>query len=235
MSETSSLREDWEFNATFTIFLYNQISGKYGCFRVNERCFNEATSKWGFPKLISKKMLIDQSTGYLVDDNIVLGAEVLVIKRNRVIETVNVLKPTKNPQICEWKIQEFSKWEDDRVWISEEFTIRNVDWKMKLYSTGNSNSKGRELSMELVCASADTFNTHQKVKAEFYMRLKGELGVVRSSGKLSHWFTSSDKSFTQSSFISFVGLRFALRKRKDGFLVDDCCTLQIEISVQLVV
>ncbi|KAL8035449.1 hypothetical protein ABFX02_12G097700 [Erythranthe guttata] len=225
--DTNSLPLDWEFNATCTVFLYDHILDKYLCFRVNERNFNKTTTEWGFPKFIPKKVLIDQSSRYIADDSIVLGAEILVIKRHRVIETVTLLKTTEVPQKYEWKIQEFSKLEEDRVRISEEFTIRDVNWRMKLYLNGDSS----ELSMDVVCASADTFDAHQKVKAEFYLRLKGRLGVVRSSGKLSHWFTSLDKCCGQKAFISFS----TMRDPENGLLVDDCCTLQVEILVQLVV
>ncbi|KAL8035450.1 hypothetical protein ABFS82_12G095100 [Erythranthe guttata] len=230
LSDISSLSADWEFNVVFTIFLYNQILDKYHCFRVKERRFNETKCKWGFPKLMFKKMLFDQSNGYLVDDNLVIGAEVLVIKRLPVIENVALFKPTENSQKRDWNIQEFSKLEQN-VWISEEFTITNVNWKMKLYPNIDSNSEGSGLSMDLVCASADTFDVHQKVKAEFCMRLKGKPGVVRSSGKLSHWFTSLDKICGQKAFLSFA----TVRNPENGFLVGDSCTLQIEIYVQLVV
>ncbi|EYU28831.1 hypothetical protein MIMGU_mgv1a020232mg [Erythranthe guttata] len=205
--DTNSLPLDWEFNATCTVFLYDHILDKYLCFRVNERNFNKTTTEWGFPKFIPKKVLIDQSSRYIADDSIVLGAEILVIKRHRVIETVTLLKTTEVPQKYEWKIQEFSKLEEDRVRISEEFTIRDVNWRMKLYLNGDSS----ELSMDVVCASADTFDAHQKVKAEFYLRLKGRLGV--------------------KAFISFS----TMRDPENGLLVDDCCTLQVEILVQLVV
>ncbi|KAL9155137.1 hypothetical protein ABFS82_10G162800 [Erythranthe guttata] len=230
MTETSSLPQDWEFNVTFTIFLYNQILDKYACFRVNERCFNGTTSKWGFSKLISKKALTDQSSGYLVEDNIVLGAEVLVIKRHRVIETVNLLKPTEVPQTRDWKIQEFSILEEDGVWISEEFTLANFNWKLKLYPNRDSDSKGRELLMELVCVSANSFDDYQKIKAEFCIRLNGRPGFVQSSRKLSHWFTSSDKSCVERASVNFATIR-----NWKGLLIDDCCSLQLEILVQLIV
>ncbi|EYU28830.1 hypothetical protein MIMGU_mgv1a018140mg, partial [Erythranthe guttata] len=238
VAESSSLPVDWEINAIFTIFIYNQILNKYQFLRVNERRFKETKLKWGFPKFMSKKVLVDQSNGYLIDNNIVLGAEVLVIKRQRVIENVTLLKHAENEHIRDWKIQEFSKLENE-VWISQEFTISNVNWKMKLYPSIDSNSKTSELSMKLVCASADTFYTHQKVKAKFYMRLKGKPGIVRSSEKphkfvritVSHWFTSSDKTCGERAFLSFA----TLRDPEKGFLVEDCCTLQVEIYVELVV
>ncbi|KAL9154909.1 hypothetical protein ABFS82_10G148100 [Erythranthe guttata] len=228
MADTSTLHVDWEIDAIFTIFLYNQISDKYLCYEVNGRRFNETKSKWGFPKLISKKKLRDQSNEYLVHDNLVLGAEVFVCKRQRVIESVTLHKPTESPQKHEWKIQGFSKLGND-PWYSEEFAIRDVNWKMVLYPNGYSTSKGRAMSMFLSCVSAESFDAHRKVKAEYTVSVKGmsDSDARHNSSKMSEWFTSSTKSSGQLEFVALDDLR--------GLLVDDCLTLEVEIFVQLVV
>ncbi|KAL9154919.1 hypothetical protein ABFS82_10G148500 [Erythranthe guttata] len=231
MADTSSLPVDWELYADFTIFLYDQFSDNYLCFRGNVRRFHATKSKWGFPKFMSKKSLRDQSSGYLVKDNIVLGAEVFVMKKQRIVESVTVLKPMYT-RLRDWKIVEFSKLEG--VWVSEEFNMRDVEWKLKLYpngdldSNGDLSSKGNAVSMSLVCVSAEKFTVHQKVKAEFHMRLKGRFD--HDSGKLSHWFTYSSTCCGQSAFISLA----KLRDPENGFLVDDCCNVQVEIFVQLI-
>ncbi|EYU35681.1 hypothetical protein MIMGU_mgv1a017790mg [Erythranthe guttata] len=157
MADTSSLPVDWELYADFTIFLYDQFSDNYLCFRGNVRRFHATKSKWGFPKFMSKKSLRDQSSGYLVKDNIVLGAEVFVMKKQRIVESVTVLKPMYT-RLRDWKIVEFSKLE------------------------------------------------------------------------VSHWFTYSSTCCGQSAFISLA----KLRDPENGFLVDDCCNVQVEIFVQLI-
>ncbi|KAL7097852.1 hypothetical protein ACP275_10G169500 [Erythranthe tilingii] len=227
LAETNSLPVDWEFNAIFTIFLYNQISDKYMCFRVKqERRFNETKSEWGFTKFIHRKSLRDKSSGYLVDDTLVLGAEVFVLKtqRQRVVERVTILEPPTYKHTHDWKITKFSKLKD--VWASEEFPLRGYNWKMKLYPKGDFSSKDLTVRIGLVCVSADTFAAHQKIRAEFIMRLKGKPDAeTHEFGNYSHWFTSSDTT-SRTSAISLVG--------KD-FLAGECCIVQVEISVQVIV
>ncbi|KAL7097608.1 hypothetical protein ACP275_10G155500 [Erythranthe tilingii] len=229
LAETSSLPVDWEFNAIFTIFLYNQISDNYLCFRGNERRFNKIKFEWGFPKFINKKSLKDELSGYLVDDNFVLGAEVFVLKTQRVIECVTLLKPPSiDLRTRDWKISEFSKLEN--AWISDEFTMSGFNWKMELYPKGDFSSKDRAVTIYLVCVSAGNFDARQKVKTEFYTRLKGKsvATTIYDVGKLSHWFTSSNAT----CWTSFISLS-ELHNPKNGFLVDDCFNLQVEICVQV--
>ncbi|KAL7115792.1 hypothetical protein ACP275_04G203100 [Erythranthe tilingii] len=215
MTNTSSLPIDWEFDAIFTIFLHNQILDKYFCCRVKRR-FNGAKCKWGFPKFISTNELVDRSNGYLVDDNLVLGAEVFVLKRQRVVENVNVLRPSIF--VRDWEISEFLKLEN--VWTSEEFNIWGFNWKIELYPNGGDlSSKDNAVKIHLVCVSAHAFATHQKVKAEFYMRLLDRSdAVIHDSGKLFHWFTSSSTT-RGPSFKSLAG----------------CCTLSVDIYLQVAV
>ncbi|KAI3459810.1 hypothetical protein Pfo_016473, partial [Paulownia fortunei] len=167
MVGSSSLPVHCEVNAIFSIFLFNQILDNYLCFPV--RRFHALKSIWGFSKLISKKSSTDESNGYLVDDNCVFGAEVFVIKSQRVIESASLLKFTY-PYKRDWKNSEFSKLED--VWTFQEFTAG-----------------------------------------------------------LSQWFTSSQCDWGLLSFIPIADMRDPSK----GFIVDDCCVLEIEIFVQAVV
>ncbi|EYU25598.1 hypothetical protein MIMGU_mgv1a023520mg [Erythranthe guttata] len=89
MADTSSLPANWEVNVFFNIFLYNQISGNYLSSPGRTRCFLETMHEWGISKFISKKILSDPSNGYLVNDNIVFGAEVFVVKKDAVIESTS--------------------------------------------------------------------------------------------------------------------------------------------------
>ncbi|KAI3459821.1 hypothetical protein Pfo_016484 [Paulownia fortunei] len=222
MAGTSSLPVDWEVNAIFSFFLLNQISDKYLCFRGKIRRFHAMKPKWGFSKLISKKSLTDQSNGYVVDDNCVFGAEVFVNKSQRVIECVSLLKVTV-PYKRDWKISKFSELED--VWTSEEFSVGGHQWKIELYPNGDGREKGQSVSIYLECVDPKSFDAHEKVKADFSMRIKNKLH------KFSNWFTSSETTWGWPAFIPIADMCDPCK----GFIIDDCCILEIEISVQAVV
>ncbi|KAL9139890.1 hypothetical protein ABFS82_O000200 [Erythranthe guttata] len=108
MADTSSLPANWEVNVVFNIFLYNQISDNYLSSPGRTRCFLETKSEWGISKFISKKILSDPSNGYLVNDNILFGAEVFVVKKDAIIECVS-LNNINIHYKHDFKISDFSK------------------------------------------------------------------------------------------------------------------------------
>lgn len=75
--------------------------------------------------MISKKRFREAGNGILLNDECVFGAEVFVIKKQRVIENVCVLAGT-DPYKREWEIPNFSKL--GKVWRSEEFSTGGYKW-----------------------------------------------------------------------------------------------------------
>ncbi|XP_047978778.1 uncharacterized protein LOC125220668 [Salvia hispanica] len=117
---------------------------------------------------------MNPTNGYVVDDNCVFGAEVLVIKSERVNECLRLVKdaaPTKH----EWKIPNFSKLGD--VWESEDFDVGNYKWYL--------------------------------------------LDVITIMITCEEW--------GYSKFMSTADMS------AKGFLVDDCCFVEIEITFQATV
>lgn len=227
-SGTKSLPMDWEINVIFTFLVYNHFSNNYLCFRGNSRRFNTVNPKWRFSKLISKKKLTDPSNGYLVDDNCVFGAEVFVIKGDqRVNECLCLLKETA-PVKRDWQLSHFSEME--QVWNSEAFDVGGYEWKVDLYPKGNGKAVGRYISIYLECVEASNFAPHQKVKLDALIRIKNKLNDANHHKKVLHaWITSSTTDWGYAEFIAIADMS------SKGFLVDDCCFLEIEISVQAVV
>ncbi|EYU25549.1 hypothetical protein MIMGU_mgv1a018126mg, partial [Erythranthe guttata] len=123
MADTSSLPANWEVNVVFNIFLYNQISGNYLSSPGRTRCFLETKSEWGISKFISKKILLDPSNGYLVNDNIVFGAE------------------------HDFKISDFSKL-NERC-FSKQFIAGGQKWKIILEPKGSGTGTDNHVSIFL--------------------------------------------------------------------------------------
>ncbi|KAK6116758.1 hypothetical protein DH2020_049491 [Rehmannia glutinosa] len=198
--------------------------------------------------MISKNSLKEQSNGFLVDDKCLFGAEVFVIEsQQRVVECVSVLK-VPIPFKRDWKIENFSKLKD--VWTSEEFTAGDHKWKIDLYPDGNTKEKGRSVSIFLYCVDSNSFAANEKVRADYCIQIKNSLHstdnsakrvktthsgtsppAASHSNKYSSWFTLSATTWGWPAFISIADMRDPCK----GFIVDDCCFLQIEISVRAVV
>ncbi|KAH6768223.1 hypothetical protein C2S51_013559 [Perilla frutescens var. frutescens] len=217
----STLPIDWEINAIFSFFLYNHISDNYLCFRGKGRRFHALNPKWGFAKLISKKSLTDPSNGFLVDDSCVFGAEVFVIKSQRIIESL-CLKRVTHPYKREWEISKFS--ELGLVWDSEEFEAEDLKWKIRLYPNGSVSENGRSASIFLHCIDSKSFAPHEKVKAQICFCIKNKLHDKHHSLNFTNWFAPASGSRGFRNFIPIADMK--------GYVFDDAFSLEIEISVQ---
>ncbi|KAL7145562.1 hypothetical protein ABFS83_07G092600 [Erythranthe nasuta] len=219
MRDTSSLPANWEVNVVFSIFLFNQISANYLSSLGITRRFLEMKSQWGLSKFISKKILLDPSNGYLVDDKCVFGAEVFVVARETVTECL-YLKNVDIPYKHDFKISNFSKLQ--AAWESEKFTAGDQDWNICLYPKGNGKGAGRYVSIFLQCIEPK--NT---VKACFTIWVKNQISDRHNKGTGTRWFSGSTSSW---GWISFIELT-TINDPKKGFIVNDSFLLDIEISV----
>ncbi|GFQ02679.1 ubiquitin carboxyl-terminal hydrolase 12 [Phtheirospermum japonicum] len=231
ISDTDSLPANWEVNAIFSICIFNQASGKYLYTLGQTRRFFAMKTEWGFTKFISKKALSDLSNGYIVDDNCIFGAEVFVneCKAATVTECLS-LKNVTVPYKRDWKISNFSKLED--VWHSEEFTAGDHKWKVNLYPNGNGDEIGRSLSVFLVyVCPVNNKAPGERVKASFTICIKNQLASAKHHKKTTYsWFSASILNWGWCSFLSLADLN----DPNGGFIVNDSCHLEVEISVHAV-
>ncbi|XP_057777958.1 uncharacterized protein LOC130996674 [Salvia miltiorrhiza] len=225
MVGTSSLPRGWEVNAIFNLFLYNHISDNYLCFRGKARRFHAINPECGFSKLITKESM---TNGYLFKDKCVFGAEVFVMKKAPLIQNVCVHN-VSNPYKHEWKISQFSKLQG--IWKSEEFSTGGYKWNIRIYPNGDGRACGRYVSVFLYCVDSKSFGCGKKLNASCHFTFKNMLNATKDhSMEVNHWFTcsSSDWGFAEFKAID------EMRDNSKGFVVDDCCTLQIQLSVKAI-
>ncbi|KAL8048840.1 hypothetical protein ABFX02_07G093200 [Erythranthe guttata] len=202
-----------EVNAVFSIFLFNHISGKYLSSLGRTRRFQGTKSKWGFSKFISKENLTDPSNGYVVGDkSCVFGAEVFVAKKEAITQSVssrNVDIPYKRDLI----IPNFSKLGD--VWKSEEFSAGGEKWQICLFP------KGIFATIYLYYFGCG------RVEACFTVRMKDQ---VFDNEYEKSWkdclFSANNRTDGWLFFIK----NETMKDPKKGFIVNDSCLLQLEIS-----
>ncbi|KAL3825424.1 hypothetical protein ACJIZ3_021453 [Penstemon smallii] len=233
VSDTSSLPTRWEINAVFSIFLYNQKSNKF--YSIRWRCvplsgrarrFHALKQEWGFPKFISKKSLMDQSNGYLVNDNCVFGAEVFVINIQSAFECLSISKDGKPYEQC-WKIPKFSQLGNE--WVSEDFLTGDHKWYMKVYPRGNRDAKDHNISIYLYLVDSIR-SPFRNVMTNFTFRIKDQKNGKHYITYYIKWFTRSGEAWGWSKFMSITDMN----DPNKGFIVDDCCVLEVEILVQAV-
>ncbi|EYU41008.1 hypothetical protein MIMGU_mgv1a018450mg [Erythranthe guttata] len=239
MADTSSLPANWEVNALFSISLFNQISGNYLSSLGVRRSFLGMKSQWGLSNFISKKILLDQSNGYLINDTCVFGAEVFVIKREAVTEYLS-LKKDVIPYKRDWTISNFSQLGDyfDIIFNS----VINIR-KISLDPRGNGEGTGSHVSIFLYYLGSE------RVEACYTICIKNQVNdepkkrtgksttskIYSRSCRLStNWFSGGTSWYSSQpawGWPTFIELD-TINDPKKGLVVNDSCLLNIEISLQ---
>ncbi|XP_027333721.1 ubiquitin carboxyl-terminal hydrolase 12-like isoform X8 [Abrus precatorius] len=78
VADSASLPYGWSRYAQFSLAVVNQINSKYTVRKDTQHQFNARESDWGFTSFMPLGELYDPSRGYLVNDTLVVEAEVLV-------------------------------------------------------------------------------------------------------------------------------------------------------------
>ncbi|KAL3641562.1 hypothetical protein CASFOL_012377 [Castilleja foliolosa] len=230
ITNTTALPSNWEVNATYSICVFNHVSDKY-CYSLGRaRRFHALNQEWGFNKFISKKDLTDPSNGYIVDDKCVFGAEVFVNENKAVAECMFLKSVDKElPYKREFKISNFSTLKEE--WSSEKFTFGGHEWFIKAYPNGREEQTGRSLSIYLIPVFPVNSASSKRVRLCFTIRIKDQ-----SNDHKHHQWTLSDYWFSASKregygWPSFIWLS-CLNDPKKGFIVKDCCIIEIELALQ---
>ncbi|KAH9610514.1 hypothetical protein KSS87_011420 [Heliosperma pusillum] len=80
VADSSSLPYGWSRYAQFSLAVVNLVHNKYSVRKDTQHQFNARESDWGFTSFMALSELYDPSRGYLVNDTIIIEAEVAVRK-----------------------------------------------------------------------------------------------------------------------------------------------------------
>lgn len=80
VADSPSLPYGWSRYAQFSLAVVNQIHNKYSVRKDTQHQFNARESDWGFTSFMPLSELYDPSRGYLVNDTVLVEAEVAVRK-----------------------------------------------------------------------------------------------------------------------------------------------------------
>ncbi|KAK6930339.1 MATH/TRAF domain [Dillenia turbinata] len=230
LADTSSLAFDWEVHAIFRLFLLDQETDNYVILQdtmKKGRRFHRMKLEWGYDQFVPLKSFNDASSGYLVEDTCVFGAEVF-IRKERPSGKGECLSMIKEPVSFKhsWKIENFSKL-DSEFYDSTPFISGDKKWKIKLYPKGKGTGTGTHLSLVLALAEPAALPQGTKICAEFTLRIIDQMYAQHYNGKATFWFTASNQDHGWQRFIS-IGY-FSLSNK--GYLVKDACLVEAEVSV----
>ncbi|GMI78955.1 hypothetical protein like AT3G17380 [Hibiscus trionum] len=224
LEKTGNLSLDWEVNAEFKLFVFDQIRDQYLVITDKEvpvRRFYEMKSEWGFSQFLSGKTFKKAENGYLVEDCCTFGAEVLVIQRTLKVEKSVLKKPSG--RTITWKMDNFSK-SDKEFYRSPVVSIDSLKWNLMVFPKGDARCKDTHLSVYLELAEPHTLLPKREVYVKYKLRLRDQINS-------KHFEFINESRFTSSSpcraFSEFLSSEY-LSNSSWGFMVNDSLIVESE-------
>ncbi|XP_031272651.1 MATH domain and coiled-coil domain-containing protein At3g58410-like [Pistacia vera] len=178
-------------------------------------------TKWGITKFIDLKAFHNPLKGYLIDDTCVFGAEVFVVKSTFKGECLSMIK---EPATCYhlWEITEFSTLLDEK-YLSEPFGDYN--WRISLYPNGHAEGKGNSISIFLSLYK-ESIPPSTKLFVKSILRVKDQT----KENHVNIIFQTVFSPLLDWGARKFMSLH-KLKDPKQGFLVDNTCIIEAEVTV----
>ncbi|KAL3641545.1 hypothetical protein CASFOL_012360 [Castilleja foliolosa] len=134
---------------------------------------------------------------------------------------------------AEFKITNFSTLKEK--WVSEEFTVGSSDtWMIEVYPNGCGKETGRSLSIYLRKVVWNNCASTESVRPCFIFRIKNQLNDHGHHGMISPGGWLSAPNITNAwKWDPFIELS-VLKDPNKGFIVNDCCVIEIEITPQAI-
>ncbi|GJM99788.1 hypothetical protein PR202_ga16922 [Eleusine coracana subsp. coracana] len=176
--------------------------------------------KWESIELISLEVFLDPSYGFLIDDTCVFGVEIL-----HVVPTPRQpLLASDSSERFKWVIRRLSAEQEEKPYIYKEFSACGYDW-IVFVLIGRPHSFGSECLQVYLSLSASS-HTFRQLFGRFKFRLVNQL----TGNHIDKSYYSLFHSGRLHGCASVVPLR-AFYDEAEGFLVQDCCIVEVEVSV----
>ncbi|KAA8543126.1 hypothetical protein F0562_021379 [Nyssa sinensis] len=223
--DTTSLPASWEVHAIFNFFVFDQVHDKYFSLKGGEvRRFRAMKTEWGISRFINRETFTDPSNGYLVDDTCVFGAEIFILKRARKGECLSLLEEAVTCNYI-WKIKSFSNFKSS-CYQSDAFVVGDHKWRIELYPRGHAEGQGNSISVFLQLESS-SLAPDTRLFVKFMMRISDQNNGQHSELTADNHFGPSCLTWGFRKFISLA----KLNDPKKGFLVDDTCIIEAQVTL----
>ncbi|KAB5516029.1 hypothetical protein DKX38_026677 [Salix brachista] len=222
MADTTGFPPGWEINAIIKFFVFDQLQDKYLTIGDGSlRRFSAIKNKWGLSQMLSLSIFNNASNGYLIGDSCVFGVEVFVIKNEGKGEHFSMIKDPSGGTFT-WEVQKFSELTAE-FYYSPVYLAGRHQWKLKLFPNGNTQPRGKHLSLFLELRDCTKFHAGWKLFVEFTLRIRDQVCWSHHHEEtLRKWFDASENDWGLTSFISLTDIKNQL----NNFVVND--TLIVE-------
>ncbi|KAJ6372015.1 hypothetical protein OIU77_002355 [Salix suchowensis] len=184
------------------------------------RRFSAIKNKWGLSQMLSLSIFNNASNGYLIGDSCVFGVEVFVIKNEGKGEHFSMIKDPSDGAFT-WEVQKFSELTAE-FYYSPVYLAGRHQWKLKLFLNGNTQPRGKHLSLFLELRDCTKFHAGWKLFVEFTLRIRDQVWSDHHEKTIRKWFNASENEWGLTSFISLT----EIKNQSNNFIVND--TLIVE-------
>ncbi|KAJ0255220.1 MATH/TRAF domain-containing protein [Hirschfeldia incana] len=223
---TKSLPQGWEILTKISFFVQNKPRNKYLVVEEKEvQRFNAAKTEWGIGKLIQLSTFSNENNGYLMGDKCQFGAEVLVLKPNPNSEQLSFFDKGN----FNWTMLHFSRLEESRFVYSDEFTVAESNWKVRVAPKGDGDGWRNYLSiyLELSETTTQSLRVNEKVYARASIVVRNINPSKNIQRQLGKWYSREVPSLGFQQFMSLADLHSPSK----GYLVGDRLTLEIHFHL----
>ncbi|CAH9124013.1 unnamed protein product [Cuscuta epithymum] len=123
-----------------------------------------------------------------------------------------------------WRIEDFSKIDDIKIY-SVTFVVNEYKWRLCLYPKGNPRD---HLSLFLRVVDTSSLPDGWSVTPKFSLALINQIHTNKTIKKDTEG--KYDALCTTDGYSSFISLS-KLHNKSEGYLVDDICLIETEVSV----
>ncbi|CAK7338875.1 unnamed protein product [Dovyalis caffra] len=134
LAEPAGVSFGWELNVTATFFVLDRTRDRHLAVQDADQLswrFHKFKAEWGVLDFLSHQALHDPSNGFLVDNRIVLGVEVFVIKFSGAGESLSFVKEPAHG-LYTWTIDNFSTL-DKNLCFSDVFIVEGTKWCVLIF------------------------------------------------------------------------------------------------------
>uniref|UniRef100_A0A5B7C8U9 MATH domain-containing protein n=1 Tax=Davidia involucrata TaxID=16924 RepID=A0A5B7C8U9_DAVIN len=223
--DTTSLPAGWDIQVIFNFFVFDKVRDKYFSLPGGEvRRFHAMKTEWGIARFIDLETFSDPSNGYLVDNACVFGAEIFILKRTRKGECLSVLEEAVT-RYHTWKIKPFSSFTAE-YYDSDAFVVGDHRWRIRLYPRGNGEGRGNSISVFL-SLDESSLPPDTKLFVKFTLRMMDQINE-------EHFEIKDDNHFSRPLLVWGTPKYMSLAKLNDtkqGFLVDNTCIIEAQVTL----
>ncbi|XP_062099855.1 BTB/POZ and MATH domain-containing protein 6-like [Humulus lupulus] len=225
--ETSTLPAGWEVNALFNFFIFDHIRDKYvGPQDATVKRFHFMKTQWGVVKFIDLETFKNPCNGYLVNDTCGFGVEVFVVKTTSKAQCFSLINNpvTYRPGSIFSNVTQTTA----KRYVTAFSVFGDYKWRIIFYPKGyqEEGNKINNIISIYLDVDASTLSADSKLLVHYTIGMENQ----KKNGK---HFERSDTNTIGSiarGFREFMS-ETNFKDPENGFVVDDKCSISVEIEV----